>query len=211
MKFRNLVWLTGSAAALAGMVLPAAAADIYVDQYVAPYISTMTYVDFSATTTQTGHMRYGTFSAGDHYRGVTPKFIDFKIYTDLFSGQRSKCITVGTSPVVSGYSVDTEILAVNAGDANPGTMNKYTRVSDDINGGVNRYSKVRFFLDNGIGDGGEVKIRIAVYNAEPNLNKEHFYVYTSLVTGVTTEAGCFTDPEARNAFIDHVERVYIRP
>jgi hypothetical protein len=211
MNFRNLAWLTGSAAALAGMVLPAAAADIYLDQYVAPYISTMTYVDLSATTTETSHLKYGTFTAGDHYRGVTPKFIDFKIYTDLSDGQRSKCLTVGTTAAVSGYSVDTEILAVNSADNNPSTMYKYTRLSDDINGSLNRYSKARFFLDNGIGDGGTVKIRIAVYNSDANLNKEHFYVYTTLVTGVTTEAGCFTDPEARNAYIDHVERVYIRP
>ena len=150
------------------------------------------------------------FSAGDHYHGFTPKYIDFKIYTNLFSGQRSQCITVGTSPVVQGYSVDTEILAVNASDTDPNTKNKYAKVSDDINGGLNRYSKARFFLENGIGDGGEVKIRIAVYNSDPNLNKEHFYVYTSLVLGVTTEAGCFTDPEAGNAYVDHVESVYIR-
>jgi hypothetical protein len=87
------------------LVIPAMAVDVQQSTE----LSYNWVVDWSATSSWANHLNYASFTAAEHPRGVTPKFLDFDISND-FPGARGHCFEMATSYGPSAKTADTEIL-----------------------------------------------------------------------------------------------------
>ncbi|HVY30469.1 MAG TPA: hypothetical protein VHB79_28115 [Polyangiaceae bacterium] len=138
-----------------------------------------TYFDFSASSTQAGHLNFKTWTSPD--TGSQVKFVDMKQYTNGVS----KCLEYTFSPV-GGRVYDYKIWA-NIGSAN---APNWTKVSDDsgFNGGL--YPRARVWISGSVNDS-PTALRIAAYDSGASSSGDFFLLV--LDTGYS-RATCLNAP-----------------
>jgi hypothetical protein len=138
-----------------------------------------TYFDFSAASTQAGHLNFKTWTSPDN--GGQVKFVDMKQYTN----GASKCLEYTFVPV-GGRVYDYKIWA-NTGTANAPVWKK---VSDDsgFNGGL--YPRARVWISGSVNDS-PTALRISAYDSGASSTGDFFLIVTD--TGAT-RASCLSAP-----------------
>jgi hypothetical protein len=132
------------------------------------------YFDFSAASTEAGHLNFKTFTSPDNGQAV--KYVDMKQVTNGVS----KCLEYTFTPV-GGRVYDLKIWA-NIGTA---AAPNWTKVSDDsgFNGGL--YPRARVWVSGSVSDS-PTRVRIAAYNTGSNVGD---FFLAVLDTG-QTKANC---------------------
>jgi hypothetical protein len=189
-----------AAAVTAALALPSLAGLAFEQDTALKYYFT---VDWSATSSVANHLNYATWPINEHPRGVTPKYLDFDLITDV-QGIRGGCYELTTLPGPSGNTADTEIHVRQ----DNGT---WARLSDDLNGST--YAVARLFLDDGIfttqtpmGTQSPTKIRISAYNQIHNA--EDFGIRFAQLGSLTLDQ-CTGNASLPAVFIDRHEGVHI--
>lgn len=119
------------------------------------------YFDFSASSTEAGHLNYKTFTSPN---GNVVKFVDLQQYTN----GANKCLDYTFSPV-GGRLPDLKMWA-NTGTA---TSPNWTQLSDDSGFNGQLFPRARVWISGSV-DASPTRIRLAAYG--PSSNNADFFM-----------------------------------